>query len=77
VNLVADDPTLNDTTGVAFPFRIDPVTGGVQRQSGDDKLRSNVIHIIMTNIGERLMRRGYGAGCASWCRTPMIRCCGR
>lgn len=49
-------------TGFAFPFRIDPATGGVQSQSDADKLRANVVHIIMTNIGERVMRRSYGAG---------------
>lgn len=48
--------------GFAFPFRIDPVTGGVRKQSDDDKLRANVVHILLTNLGERVMRRGYGAG---------------
>jgi len=49
-------------TGIAFPFRIDPVTGGVMQQSDDDKLRANIVHILFTNIGERVMRRSYGAG---------------
>jgi uncharacterized protein len=48
--------------GFAFPFQIDPLTGGVRAESDDDKLRSNIVHILMTNVGERVMRRGYGGG---------------
>ena len=49
-------------TGFAFPFQIDPATGGVKRQSGDDKLRANIVHILLTSVGERVMNRGYGGG---------------
>lgn len=56
--------------GFAFPFRIDPATGGVQAQSDGDKLRANVIHIIMTNIGERTMRRSYGSGLRQLVQDP-------
>lgn len=48
--------------GIAFPFRIDPFSGSVASQSGDEKLRQNIVHIIMTGIGERAMRRAYGGG---------------
>jgi len=49
-------------SGFAFPFQIDPITGGVKTQSDDDKLRSNIVHILMTNLSERVMRRSYGGG---------------
>jgi hypothetical protein len=48
--------------GFAFPFRIDPASGSVAAQTGDDKLRENIVHILMTGIGERVMRRDYGGG---------------
>jgi uncharacterized protein len=57
-------------TGFAFPFRIDPATGGVQTQSDDDKLRANIVQIIMTNIGERVMRRGYGTSLRNLAQDP-------
>jgi phage baseplate assembly protein W len=51
-----------DIHGFAFPFRIDRDTGRVAAESGDDKLRANIAHILMTGVGERIMRRGYGGG---------------
>jgi phage baseplate assembly protein W len=57
-------------TGFAFPFRIDPATGGVQSLSDDDKLRANIAHIILTNVGERMMRRDYGGGLRAIVQDP-------
>jgi len=57
-------------TGFAFPFRIDPATGGVQTLSDDDKLRANIVHIILTNFGERVMRRDYGGGLRALVQDP-------
>jgi phage baseplate assembly protein W len=54
--------TTTNITGFAFPFQIDSNTGGVRRLSDDDKLRANIVHILLTNIGERVMRRSYGGG---------------
>ena len=49
--------------GISFPFRIDKDNGGVTFQSDNaDKLKENIIQILVTGIGERLMRRGYGGG---------------
>ena len=48
--------------GFSIPFRIDPATGGIAQQSGDEKLKENIIHILLTRIGERTMRRTYGGG---------------
>jgi hypothetical protein len=47
--------------GFSFPFRFDG-PGRVAVASGDAKLRENVVHILMTGPGERIMRRDYGAG---------------
>lgn len=49
--------------GISMPFRIDSTSGGVaiQRDS-DEKLKENLIHILLTGVGERMMRRDYGGG---------------
>ena len=48
--------------GFSIPFRIDPYTGGVAQASGPEKLKENIIHILLTRVGERVMRRRYGGG---------------
>ena len=48
--------------GFSIPFRIDPNTGGVVQASGTAKLQENIVHILLTRIGERVMRRRYGGG---------------
>ncbi|WP_420076091.1 GPW/gp25 family protein [Streptomyces sp. JL3001] len=48
--------------GVAFPFRVDPRTGGIGVSAGADKLRENVVRLLLTRIGERPMLREYGGG---------------
>jgi phage baseplate assembly protein W len=57
-------------TGFAFPFAIDPGTGGVKTLSDDDKLRANIVHIVLTNVGERIMRRSYGGGVRQLVQDP-------
>lgn len=47
--------------GFAFPFRID-AAGGVSRAEGDEKLKQNIAHLLLTGLGERVMRRDYGGG---------------
>jgi uncharacterized protein len=48
--------------GFALPFRLDPTSGRVAALGGDDKLRKNIVHILLTSVGERPMRRDYGGG---------------
>lgn len=48
--------------GFSLPFRIHPSSGGVVQAGGPEKLKENIIHILMTNVGERVMRRDYGGG---------------
>lgn len=48
--------------GFAFPFRIDPRSGGVAVTVGPPKLKENLKHLLLTRIGERLMVREYGGG---------------
>src|SRR5260370_24412326 len=52
----------NDVFGVSIPFRFDANSGGVITASGSDKLKENIAHILLTGLGERVMRRGYAAG---------------
>ena len=47
--------------GPAFPFAIDPHTGGVSVASGEDKLVDNVRLILGTRLGERPMIRTFGS----------------
>lgn len=47
--------------GISFPFRFSPA-GGVAMTSGPDKLKENIKQILLTVIGERVMRRDYGGG---------------
>jgi phage baseplate assembly protein W len=56
--------------GFAFPFRIDPIAGGVAWAEGREKLRDNVMHILQTNPGERAMRRDYGGGLRDLVQDP-------
>lgn len=52
-----------EISGFSIPFRIDPATGGVARQDdGAEKLKENIIHILLTGAGERVMRHDYGGG---------------
>lgn len=48
--------------GFAFPFRIDPRSGGVAVSEGSEKLRENLKHLLLTRVGERVMLREYGGG---------------
>lgn len=57
--------------GFSFPFRIDPATGGVAVARDDEKLEQNLIHLLMTNVGERLMRRDYGGGLRQLVHDPI------
>lgn len=51
---------IDDVQGAAFPFRIDPATGGVAMARGRDKIRQNVRAILGTRVGERPMLRDFG-----------------
>jgi uncharacterized protein len=52
---------IDDIQGMAFPFRIDPTTGGVSWAKGRDKIRQNVRIILGTRVGERPMLRDFGS----------------
>lgn len=56
--------------GFSLPFRIDPRTGGVAAESGAEKLKENVIHVLLTDLGERMMRREYGGGIRALVHDP-------
>ena len=51
-----------DISGLSIPFRIDPASGRIAWVDGGEKLKENLIHIILTGVGERVMRRDYGGG---------------
>lgn len=60
----------DDVAGMAFPFRIDPRTGGVSWAVGTDKLRQNIRVLIGTRHGERPMLREYGTRVHSLVHEP-------
>jgi phage baseplate assembly protein W len=59
-----------EPSGFAFPFRVEPLTGGVAWAEGREKLRDNVMHLLQTNPGERAMRRDYGGGLRDLVQDP-------
>lgn len=56
--------------GFSFPFRIATGTGGVAWAEGSEKLKENVIHLLLTGVGERVMRRDYGGGLRALLHDP-------
>lgn len=55
--------TFPPTQGFSIPFRIDPATHGIAWQKDEgEKLKENLVHILLTGTGERVMRREYGGG---------------
>jgi phage baseplate assembly protein W len=57
--------------GLAFPFRFDARTGGVRVTEGPEKIRDNLVHILLTDLGERVMRRDWGAGIRQMLHDPV------
>ena len=55
--------------GFAFPFRVDAF-GRIATSADVEKLKDNVLHILVTNPGERVMRRSYGAGVRQMVHDP-------
>jgi phage baseplate assembly protein W len=51
---------LDGVRGTAFPFRIDPDTGGVAMTEGEAKIGENVRLVIGIRLGERPMLRDLG-----------------
>jgi len=58
------------TRGFALPFRIG-ADGAVAAEAGAEKLRDNVVQILLTGLGERVMRREYGAGLRQLVHDPI------
>jgi phage baseplate assembly protein W len=61
---------IDDVNGTAYPFRIDPATGGVAWASGREKIRQNLRIILGTRVGERPMLRNFGTQFASLVHDP-------
>ncbi len=60
----------SDVAGPAYPFKIDPVTGGVAWATGTEKLRQNIQLILGTRYGERPMLRNFGTQIHSLVHDP-------
>jgi Bacteriophage baseplate protein W len=63
-------PGVDDVRGPAFPFAIDPASGGVAVAEGADKLRANLRVLLGTRLGERPMLREYGTRLRSLVHEP-------
>lgn len=61
---------IDDIAGPAYPFRIDPATGGVSWARGRDKIRQNLRLILGTRVGERPMLRDFGTQFAALVHDP-------
>jgi phage baseplate assembly protein W len=62
--------SFDDVRGAAFPFRIDPESGGVELARGEDKVRQNVRVILGTRLDERPMLRPFGTRIRSLVHDP-------
>jgi phage baseplate assembly protein W len=51
---------MEDPQGPAFPFRIDPATGGVAWADGAAKIRDDLRVLLGTRLGERPLLRDFG-----------------
>lgn len=61
---------IDDVKGIAFPFQIDPASGGVAWASGGDKIRQDVRIILSTRLGERPLLRDFGTRLPSLVHEP-------
>lgn len=50
-----------DTTGFAFPFKIDDA-GRVATSTGDDNIRGKIVQVLLTAPGERVGVPEFGCG---------------
>ena len=55
--------------GFSFPFRTDE-RGGIAFSGGSEKLKENIKHLLLTGVGERVMRRDYGGGLRQLAHDP-------
>ena len=53
---------MSEAQGCSAPFRIDPRSGRVVQVGGAEKVKENLVVLLLTSVGERFMRRDYGAG---------------
>ena len=60
---------MDEIRGFSIPFRIGP-GGGIAQESGAEKIKENIIHILLTAVGERVMRRDYGGGIGQLVHDP-------
>jgi uncharacterized protein len=60
---------VDEIRGFSIPFRIGR-GGGIALESGPEKLKENIIHILLTAVGERVMRRDYGGGIGQLVHDP-------
>ena len=55
--------------GASIPFRFQE--GKVATQMDEaEKIKENLIHLLMTGVGERVMRRNYGGGLRQFVHEP-------
>lgn len=52
----------DEVQGFAFPFSLNPETGGILQANGARKIKENITQLLLTGIGERVMRQQYGGG---------------
>jgi phage baseplate assembly protein W len=50
-----------DTSGLAFPFHIDE-RGSVAVATGDENIRSKILQVLLTALGERVNLPDFGCG---------------
>lgn len=51
----------DDIKGFKFPFHLDGDTGSWPISQGEEKYQQNIVEILSTQVGERVMNREFGA----------------
>ena len=52
---------VQEIKGFQFPFSLDPDRGSWPTQKGEGKYQQNIIEILSTQVGERVMNREFGS----------------
>jgi phage baseplate assembly protein W len=61
---------VSDVAGTAYPFRIDPATGGFAVATGAEKVRQDLQVLLTTRLGERGLGRDFGTRLPSLVHDP-------
>lgn len=63
-------PGSDEPRGAAFPFRVEPATGGIAWSTGTQKIHDDLRVLLGTRLGERPLLREFGTQLHSLVHEP-------